>query len=71
MTDHVYKHIELTGTSSTSIEAAIQNAVTRAAQTVRHLRWFEVIGTRGYIDNNFVTQWQVSIKIGFSLEGED
>jgi len=71
MTDHVYKHIELTGTSSTSIEDAIQNAVARAAQTVRYLRWFEVIGTRGYIDNNAVKQWQVSLKIGFSLEAED
>ncbi|NJN48480.1 MAG: dodecin domain-containing protein [Candidatus Competibacteraceae bacterium] len=71
MTDHVYKHIELTGTSSTSIEDAIQNAVARASETIRHLRWFEVIGTRGYIDKSFVKQWQVSLKIGFSLEGED
>jgi flavin-binding protein dodecin len=68
MEEHVYKHIELTGSSTTSIEAAVQNAVARAAQTVRHLRWFEVTDTRGVIDGGNITHWQVTIKIGFTLE---
>jgi dodecin len=68
MNEHVYKVIELTGSSSSSIEEAIQNAVNRAAQTVRHMRWFEVIETRGYIEDGRVAYFQVTIKIGFTLE---
>lgn len=68
MNDHVYKHIELTGSSSVSIEDAIQNAIGRAARTVRNMRWFEVIETRGYVENGAVAYYQVSLKIGFTLE---
>jgi flavin-binding protein dodecin len=66
--NHVYKHIELTGSSPTSIEDAIKNAVTRAAKTVRNMRWFEVTETRGHIENNGIAHWQVTIKIGFTLD---
>jgi dodecin len=68
MNDHVYKLIELTGSSQASLEDAIQNAVSRAAQTVRNMRWFEVIETRGYIEDNQIAYWQVTIKIGFTID---
>ena len=68
MTDHVYKHIELTGSSRTSIEDAIQTALARASQTLRGMHWFEVIDTRGYIESGKVAYWQVTIKVGFTLE---
>jgi dodecin len=68
MAEHVYKHIELTGSSKTSIEEAIQNAVNKAAQSVRNMRWFVVTEQRGYIDNNAVAYYQVTIKVGFTLE---
>ncbi len=68
MSDKVFKMIELTGTSSTSIEEAIQNAIAKAAKTVRHMRWFQIVETRGSIDGDHVAQWQVTLKIGFSLE---
>lgn len=68
MTDHVYKTIELAGTSSVSIEDAVRNAIAKAAATVRLMRWFEVIETRGSIKDNQVAQWQVSLKVGFRLE---
>lgn len=71
MDDHVYKKIELTGSSTTSIEDAIQNAIQRAGKTLRNLRWFEVVETRGYLENNAVAYWQVTVKIGFTLEDED
>jgi len=67
MNDHVYKHIEITGTSSESMEAAIQNAVARAAKTVQNMRWFEVTDSRGMIEDGQVAKWQVTIKIGFTL----
>jgi dodecin len=70
MSDHVYKHIELTGSSKTSMEEAIKNAVAKAGQTVRNMRWLQVIDTRGHIENNQVAHWQVTIKIGFTLEDE-
>lgn len=66
--EHVYKVVELVGSSKTSLEDAIQNAVTRASQTLRNLRWFEVVGTRGYIDNNNVAYYQVTLKIGFTVD---
>ena len=69
MGDHVYKLIELTGSSSKSIEDAVENAIERAAKTVRNMRWFEVIDTRGHIDNGKLNYWQVTIKVGFTLEG--
>ncbi len=64
----VYKTIEITGTSDVSIEDAIQTAIGRASRTVRHLQWFEVSEIRGRIENDHVGQWQVTIKIGFTLE---
>ena len=68
MSEHVYKHIELTGSSKTSIEEAIQNAVNKAAKSVRSMRWFVVTEQRGYIENNTVSYYQVTIKVGFTLE---
>ena len=68
MSNHVYKMIELTGSSDKSIEDAIQNAVAKAAKTVRNMRWFQVMETRGHIDNDQVQYWQVTIKIGFTME---
>jgi flavin-binding protein dodecin len=68
MPDHVYKIVELTGSSQESIEEAIRNAVNRAAETVRNIRWIEVIETRGFVEGNDVAYWQVTIKVGFTLE---
>ena len=66
--DHVYKKIELTGSSTTSMEDAIQKAVARAAKSIEHLRWFEVVETRGHIEDGKVAHWQVTVKIGFTVE---
>jgi len=68
MEDHVYRVIEITGSSQTSIEDAIQTAVGRAAKTLRNLRWFEVIQARGQIDNGKVSYYQAVLKIGFTIE---
>ena len=68
MADHVYKTIELVGSSTVSMEQAVQMAVAKAATTVRNLRWFEVIETRGDIANGQVAHWQVTVKVGFTLE---
>ncbi len=68
MSDAVYKKIELTGSSTMSIEDAVQNAVRKAAQSVRNMRWFEVVETRGTISIDKVGHWQVTIKVGFTLE---
>jgi dodecin len=68
MADHVYKKIELTGSSPNSIEEAVQNAIARASQTIRQMRWFEVTETRGYIEDGQIAHWQVTVKIGFTLE---
>jgi dodecin len=68
MPDNIYKLIELTGTSSSSIEAAIDNAIAKASKTIHHMRWFQVAETRGTIEDGKVTQWQVTIKAGFRLE---
>jgi len=68
MSDHVYKQIELTGTSSTSIEDAINGALKRASETVRNMRWFAVSEVRGAVDDNKVKQWQVTLKVGFTLD---
>lgn len=67
MNDHVYKIVELVGTSKNSIEDAIQNAIKRADQTLRNLRWFEVVQTRGCVESGAVS-YQVVIKAGFTLE---
>ena len=68
MSDHVYKKIELVGSSSSSIEEAVQNAVARAQKTVRNMRWFEVIETRGNIEKGKIDHWQVTIRVGFTLD---
>lgn len=68
MSEHVYKKIELTGSSTSSIEDAVQNALQRAAKTVHSLRWFEVVETRGDIKDGNVAHWQVTIKVGFTLD---
>lgn len=69
MDDHVYKVVELVGSSNTSIEDAIRTAIQRASQTLRNLRWFEVLQTRGHIENGEVHHFQVVLKAGFTLEG--
>jgi len=71
MSDRVYKLIELTGTSATGVEDAVQSAIARAAKTIRQLRWFEVVEIRGSIDTDHVAQWQVTLKVGFTLEEND
>jgi flavin-binding protein dodecin len=68
MQNNVYKHIELTGTSSTSIEDAVQGAIARASKSVRNIRWVEIVETRGQVEGGKVLQWQVTIKAGFTLE---
>ena len=68
MTDHVYKLLELTGTSPTSIEDAVSNALARAAKTIRNMQWFQVVETRGQIADGRVSRWQVTLKVGFTLE---
>jgi len=68
MPDNIYKKIEITGTSKKSLEDAIQRAVARACKTVRSMRWFEVVETRGAIVDDQVAEWQVTVKIGFKLE---
>ena len=68
MPDHIYKHIELTGSSKKSVEEAVQNAVAKANESVRNMRWFQMVDLRGHIDNGIVSHWQVTIKIGFTLE---
>jgi len=68
MSDHIYKKIELVGSSPNGFEEAVKNALTRAEKTVRNMRWFEVAETRGYIENGKISHWQVTLKIGFTLE---
>lgn len=68
MSDHIYKKIELTGSSCTGIQEAIENAIVKASKTIHNMRWFEVIETRGHINDGKVEHWQVTIKVGFTLE---
>jgi len=68
MDEHVYKIIQLAGSSENSIEEAIQNAVTKASKSLHHLRWFEVQEMRGQIDNGRVAHYQVVVKVGFTLD---
>lgn len=65
---HVYKVFELVGSSENSIEDAIQNAISRASRTIREMKWFEVAQTRGHIENGSVRRYQVTLRIGFTLE---
>lgn len=67
-TDRVYKVIELVGTSETSIDEAIESAISRASKTLKHLRWFEVLQARGHIENGKIGHYQVTMKVGFTLE---
>ena len=70
MSEHVYKKIEMVGSSKQSSDDAVRNALARAAGTVRHMEWFEVVETRGHIVDGQVGHWQVVLKIGFRLEGD-
>jgi flavin-binding protein dodecin len=67
---HIYKVVELVGSSTTGTDDAIRAAVAKAAKTVRNMRWFEVVETRGHIENGQVAHWQVTIKIGFTLDDQ-
>lgn len=68
MSDHTYKVIELVGSSPNGIDEAIRNAIARAGKTVRNMRWFEVVGTRGHIEDGKVAHFQVTLKVGFTLD---
>jgi flavin-binding protein dodecin len=68
MSEHTYKMIELVGSSHTSIESAVQNAVATAGINERTMRWFEVVETRGHIENGTIAHWQVRVKIGVTLD---
>jgi dodecin len=68
MKDHVYKILELVGSSEKSIENAVQNAITRASKTIREMKWFEVVQTRGYIEKGSIRHYQVTLRVGFTLE---
>ncbi len=68
MSDHVYKLLELTGTSTVGVDDAVRNAIARAGKTMHNLRWFEVVEVRGGIDAGKVASWQVTVKVGFTLD---
>jgi dodecin len=68
MPNKIYKHIELTGTSNSSIEDAVQSAIARASKSVRNIRWMQIIETRGQVEEGKVVQWQVTLKAGFTLD---
>jgi flavin-binding protein dodecin len=68
MSNHVYKQIEITGTSPDSIEDAVNSALAKASESVRNMRWMEVTDIRGNIHDNLLNVWQVTIKVGFTLE---
>ncbi len=68
MSHHTHKHVELTGSSEKGIEEAVQNALAKASETINHMRWLEVVDTRGHIEDGQVAHWQVTVKVGFTLE---
>jgi flavin-binding protein dodecin len=68
MSDNVYKIVELVGSSASSIEDAINGAISRASASLRDIRWFEVVSTRGHVENGKVAHYQVTLKVGFTLE---
>ena len=68
MSEHVYKVVELVGSSSEGTDAAIRNAISRASKTLRHLDWFEVVESRGHLVDGKIAHWQVKLKIGFRME---
>jgi dodecin len=69
MSNHIYKKIELVGSSPDSIEDAVKNALAKASGSLRNLRWFEVVETRGHVEDGKIGHWQVTIKVGFTLDG--
>jgi len=71
MEDHIYRVIQIVGSSEKSVDDAIQRAVSRASQTLRNLRWFEVVETRGHIEDGKVSHYQVTLKIGFTIADGD
>ncbi|WP_282040061.1 dodecin [Halomonas alimentaria] len=68
MSNHVYKHIELTGSSEEGIQQAIESAIAKASESLHGMRWFEVIDTRGHVEHGRVLHWQVTLKVGFTLD---
>ena len=68
MSEHIYKILELVGSSPDGVEAAVRNALSRAGKTIRNMRWFEVTETRGHIEDGKIDHWQVTLKVGFTLE---
>jgi dodecin len=68
MSNHIYKMVELAGSSSTSIEDAVQTAIARASKTLRNIHWFQVVETRGSVSDGKVEHWQVMLKVGFTLD---
>ena len=70
MSDHVYKIVEIVGSSPTGIEDAINAAIARASQTLREIRWFEVVETRGHVEGGHVAHYQVTLRLGFTLDGD-
>ena len=68
MTNHVYKALELTGSSATSSDDAVRVAIEKAAQSVRDIRWFEVLETRGHVEGGRIAHWQVTVKVGFTVD---
>ena len=68
MTNHVYKSLELTGSSSTSSDDAVRVAIEKASESIRDIRWFEVLATRGHVEGGKIQHWQVTIKVGFTLD---
>ncbi len=68
MSNHVYKTLELVGSSPVGSEEAVRNAIARASATMRNLRWFEVVDTRGHIEDGTIGHWQVTVKVGFTLD---
>ncbi len=70
MTEHIYKQIELTGSSKTGIEDAVKNAIARASKTLHNLDWFQVVETRGNIERGTPAYWQVTVKVGFRLDDD-
>jgi dodecin len=69
MSEHIYKKIELVGSSPENIEDAVKNALTKASKTLRNLRWFEITEMRGHLEDGKISHWQVTIKVGFTLDG--
>ncbi|ABG96892.1 conserved hypothetical protein [Rhodococcus jostii RHA1] len=71
MSDHVYRVVEVVGSSSDSTDAAIENAIARTNETVRNVEWFEVVETRGHVENGVIAHYQVTVKVGFRVEPGD